>query len=210
MIVNYCTLLDVYPVKVKYEIYPQRIRRIMGIRWGIIPLSTILHPLRTLSLCSTTALGTSPTHPHGQNSRSLSSSTLLWREYSSHVGMEVESKKVALSLDQGSSIHPDSNTSATHPFPLSLRETQHPTIGLCYPLMPTWFACRLERKRQSGPHLNVLRIARWFDVLKHPKFDKPRKKTPRREICHPLRMRMSKLLAISCRMRGECGSLWTD
>jgi hypothetical protein len=37
-----------------------------------------LHPLRTLlSLWSTTALGTSPTHRHGQNLKSLSSSTLL-------------------------------------------------------------------------------------------------------------------------------------
>ena len=91
---------------------------------GITPSSTILHP------CFITALGTSPTHPRGQNSRSLFSSTLQSREYSLHVGMEVPvvSRKDVLPVNQGSSIHAYPISSVTHPFPLSPRATQHPTL----------------------------------------------------------------------------------
>ena len=148
----------------KREKYVQRIRtwrNTIGKNHSFI--TNHLNPLRILSspACSTTALGTSPTYPHGQNLKSLSLSTFLWREYSWNVGMEVESSKVALPLDRRSSIH----TSATYPFSLYPRAIQHPTLGLCHPPMPTWFVYHLERKRQNRWHLYDLWAVRCFDAL---------------------------------------------
>ena len=71
---------------------------------GEIHLLTSI-PCDLSSLFSTTALGNSPTHPCGQNLRSLSSSTLLWWEYSSLVEIDSGSGVQKDCSPSGSRIH---------------------------------------------------------------------------------------------------------